>query len=46
MRVALNALELAALTTDPTSDGTINITLKDAEESIQQKQLSFDEQMY
>lgn len=45
LRVAYNALELAALTTDP-KDGEIRITLKDAEESIQRKALSFDEQMY
>jgi putative ATPase len=46
LRVAYNALELAALTTDPDANGKIHITLKDAEESIQQKALSFDEQMY
>ena len=46
LRVAFNSLELAALTTDPDKDGVINVTLKDAEESIQQKQLSFDEQLY
>ena len=45
LRVAYNALELAALTTEP-ENGTIRITLKDAEESIQRKALSFDEQMY
>lgn len=46
LRVAYNALELAALTTPPDSTGKITITLKDAEESIQKKALSFDEQMY
>lgn len=46
LRVALNALELAVLTTNPLSSGKIVVTLKDAEESIQQKQLSFDEQLY
>ena len=46
LRVAYNALELAVLTTQPDSDGVIHVTLKDAEESIQQKALSFDEQMY
>ena len=46
LRVAYNALELATLTTAPEKDGTIHITLKDAEESIQHKALSFDEQMY
>ncbi len=46
LRVAYNALELACLTTTPEADGSIHVTLKDAEESIQQKVLSFDEQMY
>ena len=46
LRVALNALELAVLTTKPALNGKIIVTLKDAEESIQQKQLSFDEQLY
>lgn len=46
LRVAYNALEMATLTTTPNEDGVIHITLKDAEESIQQKALSFDEQMY
>ena len=46
LRVALNALELAVLTTKPSAGGKIIVTLKDAEESIQQKQLSFDEQLY
>lgn len=46
LRVAYNALELAALTTEADENGVINITLKDAEESIQQKALSFDEQAY
>lgn len=45
LRVAYNALELAALTTEPVN-GEIHITLKDAEESIQKKALSYDEQMY
>ena len=45
LRVAYNALELAAMTTEA-KDGVVHITLKDAEESIQQKALSFDEQMY
>ena len=45
LRVAYNALELAALTTG-SENGVVHITLKDAEESIQQKALSFDEQMY
>ncbi len=46
MRVAYNALELAVLTTAPDSNGHITVTLKDAEESIQQKALSFDESLY
>lgn len=46
LRIAYNALEMAALTTEPNSQGEIHVTLKDAEESIQQKALSFDEQMY
>lgn len=46
LRVAYNALELAALTTEPNKDGLIHITLKDAEESIQRKALSYDEQLY
>jgi putative ATPase len=46
LRVAFNALELASITTTPDKDGVVHVSLKDAEESIQQKQLSFDEQMY
>ena len=46
LRVAYNALELACLTTNPDTNGKIRVTLKDAEESIQQKALSFDEQLY
>lgn len=46
LRVAYNALELAVLTTPPDAEGHIKVTLKDAEESIQQKALSYDEQMY
>ena len=46
LRVAYNALELACLTTAPDNDGKINVNLKDAEESIQQKALSFDENLY
>ena len=46
LRVAYNALELAVLTSSQDKDGKIKVTLKDAEESIQQKALSFDEQMY
>ncbi len=46
LRVAFNALELACLTTAPDQTGKITVTLKDAEESIQQKALSFDENLY
>ena len=46
LRVAYNALELACLTTSPNKDGKIVVGLKDAEESIQQKALSFDENLY
>ena len=46
LRVAYNALELAALTTAPGPGGKISVTLKDAEESIQQKALSYDENLY
>lgn len=46
LRVAYNALELAALTTLPDSDGKVTVTLKDAEQSIQKKSLSYDEDMY
>ncbi len=46
LRVAYNALELAVLTTPTDNDGVIHVTLKDAEESIQQKARSYDEQMY
>ncbi len=46
LRVAYNALELAVLTSAQDKDGNVRVTLKDAEESIQRKALSFDEQMY
>lgn len=46
LRIAYNALELAALTTTPESDGSVKITLKDAEQSIQRKALSYDEDLY
>lgn len=46
LRVAFNALELASLTTAPDGDGNIHVRLKDAEESIQQKALSYDENLY
>ena len=46
LRVAYNALELAVLTTKPNAEGKIHLTLKDAEQSIQRKALSYDENMY
>lgn len=46
LRVAYNALELAVLTTPPDSSGKITVTLSDAEESIQRKALSYDEDLY
>jgi putative ATPase len=41
-RKALNALEIAALTTAPQPDGTIHITLAAAEQSIQKKAVVYD----
>lgn len=41
-RVALNALELAALTTPPNGDGQRHITLAVAEESIQRRVIAYD----
>ncbi|WP_270179404.1 AAA family ATPase [Alkalihalobacillus sp. CinArs1] len=41
-RTALNALELAVLTTSPNEDGKLVITLAIAEESIQQRVLQYD----
>lgn len=41
-RTALNALELAALTTPPNHEGQIEITLEVAEESIQQRMIQYD----
>ena len=46
LRVAFNSLELAVLTTPPDSTGLIHVTIKDAEESIQKKALSYDESLY
>jgi putative ATPase len=43
IRRALNALELAALTTSPEQDGTIVITLEEAEESIRKPIVRADE---
>ncbi|MDN4072771.1 AAA family ATPase [Fictibacillus terranigra] len=41
-RTALNALELAVLTTKPDDSGQVHITLEIAEESIQQRVLQYD----
>ncbi|MBQ8427940.1 MAG: replication-associated recombination protein A [Clostridia bacterium] len=46
LRTAYNALELAALTTSPDREGRIRITLQDAEQSIQRKALSYNEDSY
>lgn len=46
LRSAYNALELAVITTLPQADGRIVITLKDAEQSIQRKALSYSEDEY
>lgn len=46
LRVAYNALELAVLTTPPNENGKVVVTLKDAEQSIQKKVLSYDEDMF
>ena len=46
LRTAYNALELAALTTEPDSEGKVHITLADAEQSIQRKALSYNEDSY
>src|SRR5690606_27273033 len=43
IRRALNALEIAALTTNPTKDGIIHVTLEDAEESIRKPTVKADE---
>lgn len=41
-RIALNALEIAVITTPPGNDGIIWIDLKTAEESVQKKVITFD----
>lgn len=45
-RSALNALELAVLTTPMEADGSTHITLAVAEESIQSRVMQMDESMY
>jgi len=46
LRTAYNALELACLTTPPDGEGKIHVTLSDAEQSIQRKALSYNEDQY
>ena len=46
LRTAYNALELAVMTTPVNIDGTIYVTLKDAEQSMQKKALSVDVNEY
>ena len=46
LRTALNALELAVMTTTPDKDGKIVIDLETAQQSIQKKALSIDESTY
>ena len=46
LRTALNALELAVMTTDPDKEGKIKIDLETAQQSIQKKALSIDESTY
>lgn len=46
LRTAYNALELAVLTTPPGEDGSIHVTLADAEQSIQRKSLSYNQDAY
>jgi putative ATPase len=46
LRTAYNALELAVLTTPPQADGKIHVKLSDAEQSIQRKALSYNEDTY
>ena len=46
LRMAYNALELAVPTTPPKEDGSITVTLADAEQSIQRKALSYNEDAY
>ena len=46
VRSALNALELAVLTTPMEADGAIRVTLEVAEESIQSKVIQMDESLF
>lgn len=46
LRTAYNALELAVITTPPQADGAVRVTLADAEQSIQRKAMSYNEDAY
>ena len=46
LRSAYNALELAALTSNPNAEGNVHVTLADAEQSIQRKALSYNQDSY
>ncbi len=46
IRCALNALELAVLTTKPDANGKIRVTLEIAEQSIQKRMVRMDEGDY
>ncbi len=46
LRTAYNALELAALTSEPNAEGEVHIKLADAEQSIQRKALSYNQDSY
>lgn len=46
MRTALNALELAVLTTDSDKDGVIRVDVKIAEQSIQKKSMGVNESLF
>ena len=46
LRSAYNALELAVLTSNPDVNGQVHVTLADAEQSIQRKALSYNEDTY
>ena len=46
VRSALNALELAALSTPMEADGSVHVTLEVAEESIQKSVLQMDESLF
>ncbi len=46
LRTAYNALELAVLTTPPDGEGKVHVRLSDAEQSIQRKALSYNEDLY